>query len=224
MLQVAEQLSRSISVNSKPKSLVVTECYVIHAVPFKGDLLCLTSNILFVQQPAHSQSSTEDTVCITNRSVGWIYYVARDLVYHWKASCKRDTRTYGPSNSIGVSKSNGHSWNYHVHWNCQSMVTVKIRLIHYVRACQYVELRLMHAGPVHSLLLHNSLSQILHVVSVYPLLTFLTIVNNLYTVKFCKDTSQVTNSWGTFFVRLLLKFIVSLAPILVAMAISRPEV
>ena len=59
----------------------------------------------------------------------------------------------------------------------------------------------------------------LDVVSVYPLLV-LTIVNNLYTVIFCKDTSQVTNSWGTFFVRLLLKFIVSLAPILVAMAIS----
>ena len=59
----------------------------------------------------------------------------------------------------------------------------------------------------------------LDVVSVYPLLV-LTIVNNLYTVIFCKDTSQVTNSWRTFFVRLLLKFIVSLAPILVAMAIS----
>ena len=76
----------------------------------------------------------------------------------------------------------------------------------------------MHAGPV-PLSYYIILFPSLDVVSVYPLLV-LTIVNNLYTVIFCKDTSQVTNSWGTFFVRLLLKFIVSLAPILVAMAIS----
>ena len=56
-------------------------------------------------------------------------------------------------------------------------------------------------------------------VSVYPLLV-LTMVNNLYTVLFCKDTTQTVNTWGAFFVRLLLKFVASLAPILVAMAVS----
>ena len=79
-----------------------------------------------------------------------------------------------------------------------------------------------HTAPLHALKVlsyYIILFPSLDVVSVYPLLV-LTIVNNLYTVIFCKDTSQVTNSWGTFFVRLLLKFIISLAPILVAMAIS----
>lgn len=59
----------------------------------------------------------------------------------------------------------------------------------------------------------------LDVVSVYPLLV-LTMVNNLYTVIFCKDTSQVPNTWATFFVRLLMKFIAALGPIIIAMGVS----
>ena len=59
----------------------------------------------------------------------------------------------------------------------------------------------------------------LDVVSVYPLLV-LTIVNNMYTVVFGKDSSQAPSTWATFFIRLLMKFVAAFGPIVVAMGVS----
>ena len=57
------------------------------------------------------------------------------------------------------------------------------------------------------------------VVSCYPLLV-LTIVNNMYSVMFGKDSSQDPNTWTLFFVRLLMKLIAALGPIVIAMGVS----
>ena len=57
------------------------------------------------------------------------------------------------------------------------------------------------------------------VISVYPLVV-LTMVNNLYTVVFGKDLTQAPKTWSTFFIRMAMKLIAALLPILVAMAVS----
>ena len=59
----------------------------------------------------------------------------------------------------------------------------------------------------------------LDVISIYPL-AVLTLVNNVYTVVFNKDTSQAQNTWTTWLIRLFMKLTVALLPIIVAMGVS----
>ena len=56
-------------------------------------------------------------------------------------------------------------------------------------------------------------------ISVYPLVV-LTMVDNIYTVFFGKDSSQAPKTWTTFFIRMGMKFVSAILPILVALAVS----
>ena len=57
------------------------------------------------------------------------------------------------------------------------------------------------------------------VISAFPI-TVLTLVNNLFVVVVGKDTAQARKSWPSYIVYILMKFLASLLPILVAMAVS----
>lgn len=57
------------------------------------------------------------------------------------------------------------------------------------------------------------------VISVYPLYV-ITLVNNIHNVLFCQDVSQAPNTRKNFFIQLIIKFVVAMAPILLAMAVS----
>lgn len=57
------------------------------------------------------------------------------------------------------------------------------------------------------------------VISVYPLVV-LTMVDNIYTVFFGRDSSQAPKTWKTFFIRMGMKFVAAILPIFVAMAVS----
>ena len=48
----------------------------------------------------------------------------------------------------------------------------------------------------------------------------MTMINNLYVVIFQKDSAQASETWKGFFLLLLLKFIATVVPLLVAMAVS----
>ena len=57
------------------------------------------------------------------------------------------------------------------------------------------------------------------VISVYPLVV-LTMVDNIYTVFFGRDSTQAPKTWKTFFIRMGMKFVAAILPIFVAMAVS----
>lgn len=57
------------------------------------------------------------------------------------------------------------------------------------------------------------------VISVYPLI-ILAMVNNIYTLVFGKDYTKTPKTWFTFFIRVMMKLIAAILPILVAMGVS----
>ena len=57
------------------------------------------------------------------------------------------------------------------------------------------------------------------VISVYPLVV-LTMVDNIYTVFFGRDSTQAPKTWKIFFIRMGMKFVAAILPIFVAMAVS----
>ena len=56
-------------------------------------------------------------------------------------------------------------------------------------------------------------------ITAYPLVVLL-MVNNIYMGHFGKDSAEASKSWRPFIVLVFMKFLVSLAPILVALAVS----
>ena len=57
------------------------------------------------------------------------------------------------------------------------------------------------------------------VITAYPLAVLL-VVNNIYMGLFGKDSAEASKSWRPFIILIFMKFLVSLVPILVALAVS----